>query len=177
MTSRLLMKAADARHSDTLNGLAANPRVAENLAVRPANAPRGGAYAVLERGRDAAIGLAAFGAMMERRDMIEIAVWIGEPYWGRGFATEATQALIDHAFQDGKLNIVWCSSRVRNTRARRVIEKCGFQFRDTGMMRAVGGAIPVERFILERRNWQSLKAWGARNGAMEDGDAPRDNAA
>jgi hypothetical protein len=49
-----------------------------------------------------------------------------------------------------------------NHRARRVIEKCGFQFRETGMVRSpvLRGAVPVERFALERRNWAALRAWG-----------------
>jgi RimJ/RimL family protein N-acetyltransferase len=66
---------------------------------------------------------------------------------------------------------------VSNGRARRVIEKCGFQFRETGMVRSPVsfGAVPVERFVLERRNWASLKSWGA--GAREEADVARDNAA
>jgi hypothetical protein len=60
-----------------------------------------------------------------------------------------------------------------------VVEKCGFQYRGTGMVRAASrsGAVPVERFVLERRNWESLKAWGAVIKPMEAGHAPRDNAA
>ncbi len=56
---------------------------------------------------------------------------------------------------------LWCSNRATNPRARRVIEKCGFQFRGAGMMSLPGrGAVPIERFILDRRTWASLKAWG-----------------
>ena len=72
---------------------------------------------------------------------------------------------------------LWCSNRASNARARRVIEKCGFQFRGTGMVRSptLFGAFPVERFVLERRNWASLKAWGA--PAARHDEAARDNAA
>ena len=65
-----------------------------------------------------------------------------------------------------------------NARARRVIEKCAFQFRGSGMVRLPGrGAFPIERFALDRRTWSSLKSWGApdRNGST--GDAPRETAA
>ena len=44
---------------------------------------------------------------------------------GRGYATEATQAVVDLAFADTGATAVWCSNRVSNSRARRVIEKCG----------------------------------------------------
>ena len=76
------------------------------------------------------------------------------------------------------VDVVWCSNRVTNARARRVIEKCGFQFRGTGMVRLPGrGAFPIERFALDRRNWMSLKAWGAAHREGVAGDAPRETAA
>jgi RimJ/RimL family protein N-acetyltransferase len=109
----------------------------------------------------------------------EIAAWIGEAHWGRGYATEAVQALIDHVFGDGRTEFVWCATRASSARSRRVVEKCGFQYRGTGMVRAASrsGAVPVERFVLERRNWESLKAWGAVIKPMETGHASHDNAA
>jgi hypothetical protein len=81
------------------------------------------------------------------------------------------------ALADTGILAVWCSNRVGNNRARRVIETCGFQFRETGMVRSpvTNCAVPVERFVLERRNRTSLKSWGA--GRQEASDVPRDNAA
>jgi hypothetical protein len=38
-------------------------------------------------------------------------------------------------------------------------------------------ALPVERFLLDRRHWVSLKSWGAPIPRKERRDAPRDNAA
>ena len=107
--------------------------------------------------------------------LIEVATWIGEAFWGRGYATEATQAVVDLAFADTGATAVWCSNRVSNSRARRVIEKCGFQFRETGMVRSPVslGAIPVERYVLERRNWASLKSWAS--GTGEESDVARDS--
>ena len=36
----------------------------------------------------------------------ELGYWIGEPYWGRGFATEATHVVIDAAFGDTGVSAV-----------------------------------------------------------------------
>jgi hypothetical protein len=42
-----------------------------------------------------------------------------------------------------------------------VLEKCGFAFVGSGMMAfpARGGVFPVDRLRLDRRMWESLKAW------------------
>ena len=89
---------------------------------------------------------------------------------------EVTHAIIDRAFGATDTQALWCANRVANSRGRRVIEKCGFQFRETGMVRsAAQGAMPVERYVLERRNWLSLKEWGAAPG--EERHAPHDTAA
>ena len=37
-------------------------------------------------------------------DKAEIGYWIGVPYWGRGYATEAARAMIDYGFRECKLN-------------------------------------------------------------------------
>lgn len=162
VTGRLVLRRCTPADAAAIAGLAANKAVAENLcsAISPA---RGGSFAVTDRADGTVLGCAGFGSSTGLPTAVEVAVWIGFPYWGRGLGTEASQALIDHAFADGRVSVLWCSNRVTNTRARRVIEKCGFQFRGTGMVRSPTffGAFPVERFILDRRNWTSLKAWGA----------------
>ena len=181
MTRRLLLRPPDAGDRVAIAALAANPRVAENLAAAPGDNPGGlgGSFAVVEREGGAVIGGAAFGPVAERPASAEVAAFLGEPYWGRGYATEATQALIDRIFADDRVLVLWCSNRASNTRARRVIEKCGFQFRGAGMVRApaLQGAVPVERFLLDRRNWESLKAWGAAGRQRREPDAPRHTAA
>ena len=35
----------------------------------------------------------------------EMGYWLGKPYWGFGFATEAARALIRHVFQTGRLRL------------------------------------------------------------------------
>jgi RimJ/RimL family protein N-acetyltransferase len=73
---------------------------------------------------------------------------------------------------------LWCANRVANTRGRRVIEKCGFQFRGSGMVRLPGrGASPIERFALDRRTWSSLKTWAMGRDAGGAGDAAHETAA
>jgi RimJ/RimL family protein N-acetyltransferase len=144
--------------------LSASPKIAEGLAALPCPGlgDLGETFAIVERDNNMLIGSAMYGAMADRPAATEAACWIGELHWGRGYATEAMQAVIDRAFTDRRVHTLWCSNRVMNQRGRRVIEKCGFQFREAGMARSpiLRGAVPVERFALERRNWQALRAWG-----------------
>ncbi len=92
----------------------------------------------------------------------EIGYWLGVPYWGQGYATEAVRALIDHAFTDLALERLEAGARVSNPASRRVLEKCGFQW--TGVIltriRAIASSAPIDRFRLDRRLWASLKSWG-----------------
>ncbi len=179
VTGRLMLKQPSDDDRDAVVTLAAHPIVSRNLAAAPGDYWRRGgrSFVVISRSVRTAIGVTGYGPMADRPDAIEVSTWIGEPYWGRGYATEASQAVIDAAFADTGILAVWCSNRVSNNRARRVIEKCGFQFRETGMVRSpvTMGAVPVERFVLERRNWTSLKSWGA--GSTEESDASRESVA
>lgn len=161
LTGRLRLRACLPADLPVMATLSADQAVAANLCNAVSLA--GGAFAVTGRDDGEVIGCAGYGPTQDPPATVEIGLWIGARWWGRGYGTEAAQALIDHAFADGGVKALWCSNRVTNNRARRVIEKCGFQFRGTGMVRSPThfGAFPVERFMLDRRNWESLKAWGA----------------
>jgi RimJ/RimL family protein N-acetyltransferase len=180
-TRRLYLRQPGPHDEAEIATLSAGRAIAENLAALPCpvNGEHGETFVVLERKAKRLIGAAMYGPMAERRRATEIACWIGESHWGFGYATEATQALIDRAFADERIDILWCSNRVMNHRARRVIEKCGFQFRETGMVRSpiLKGAVPVERFVLERRNWAALRAWGLARATRERNGEPHDTAA
>ena len=64
----------------------------------------------------------------------EIGYWIGEPYWGRGIASDAALALSDAAFAEGRLLRIYASVYDGNTNSCRVLEKAGFE--KEGIMRA-----------------------------------------
>jgi RimJ/RimL family protein N-acetyltransferase len=99
----------------------------------------------------------------ERDEGLTIGYWIGEPFWGRGYATEAARAMIDHIFSTtSDLDTIAANCRVTNPASRRVLEKCGFQWTGValGRIRSLGASTPVDQFRLERRTWASLRAWG-----------------
>lgn len=55
----------------------------------------------------------------------ELGYWIGRPYWGRGFATEAVKRMISFGFEDLELNKVWASVLLRNKGSIAVLKKAG----------------------------------------------------
>jgi len=97
-----------------------------------------------------------------RDDAPDLGYWLGARYWGRGFATEAVRAVIDHAFGDLQHETLQAGARVSNPASRRVLEKCAFQWTGVRLtrIRAINSAAPVDRFRLDRGLWLSLKAWG-----------------
>jgi RimJ/RimL family protein N-acetyltransferase len=97
-----------------------------------------------------------------REGLAEIGCWLGVPYWGCSYATEAARAVIDHAFGGLDHDALLAGSRVNNPASRRVLEKCGFQWTGVGLYRvpAINSSAPFDRFRLDRGLWASLKSWG-----------------
>ena len=72
----------------------------------------------------------AIGLRTEKPDTPEVAdlgYWIGSPYWGRGYATEAGKAIIERAKALGKTTLT-LSYFDGNEASRRVAEKLGFSW-------------------------------------------------
>jgi RimJ/RimL family protein N-acetyltransferase len=92
---------------------------------------------------------------------VKLGVLLAPDHWGRGFATEAVQAMVDVAFALTEVDRVEASVRVINPGARRVFERCGFAYEGTllGAAPARGGMLPFDGFRLDRKAWASLKGW------------------
>jgi RimJ/RimL family protein N-acetyltransferase len=118
-------------------------------------------FAIRMRSTGRFIGEIGYGTLDEDGPM-HLGYWIGEPFWGQGYATEAAQAMIDHVFSTTRIDRLTGAARVTNPASRRVLVKCGFQFVDQGMIvsRGAGGPVSVDRFALERSTWCALKRWG-----------------
>ena len=106
--------------------------------------------------------IGACGLMTPADDSTEVGYWLGVKYWGKGYATEAVRAMIDHAFTDLDCEALQAAARVTNPASRRVLEKCGFQWTGAGLLRvrALNSSAPIDRFRLDRGLWASLKSWG-----------------
>jgi ribosomal-protein-serine acetyltransferase len=72
-------------------------------------------------------GAIGYPAMDEEQCSITIGYWVAEASQGRGLATRATQALVDHAFEVMNLERVEIRCAVDNVRSRCVPERLGFK--------------------------------------------------
>ena len=61
-----------------------------------------------------------------------IAFYLARPYWGRGLATEAGQAFIQHGFEELGLRRIEAGINADNKASLRVIEKLGFTWVKSG---------------------------------------------
>ncbi|GAK40585.1 hypothetical protein TCA2_3075 [Paenibacillus sp. TCA20] len=61
----------------------------------------------------------------------ELAYWIGKPFWGQGYGTEAAQCVLQFAFYDLQLNRVWAAALVRNPASSTVMRKIGMKLEGT----------------------------------------------
>jgi RimJ/RimL family protein N-acetyltransferase len=55
-----------------------------------------------------------------------IGYWIGEPFWGQGFMTEAVQAVVGHLFKATDADAIYSGAFTENAASLRVQEKVGF---------------------------------------------------
>lgn len=58
----------------------------------------------------------------------ELGYWVGEEYWGNGYATEASEELIRRAFNDLGVERIYASYKLGNISSKRVLEKLGFRY-------------------------------------------------
>jgi RimJ/RimL family protein N-acetyltransferase len=176
-TKRLAMRAPRLEDAKTVAALANDRRIAENVARIPhpykeadatnfisgANKTGGEAVFLITLRDETIIGACSImnqpGA---QKTAPELGYWLGLPYWGKGYATEAMHAVIDYAFTDLAHEALQAGSRVTNPASRRVLEKCGFQWTGVGLYRisSIKSSAPIDRFRLERGIWSAIKGWG-----------------
>lgn len=88
-------------------------------------------WAVIEKTSGECIGQIAYFLVDKNNSWGEIEYAIGAAYQGKGYATEAAKAVIDYGFKKIGFNKVQICVRPANTKSKRVIEKCGFEYEGT----------------------------------------------
>ena len=63
-----------------------------------------------------------------RHQHAELGYWLGVPYWGKGYATEAARAVVDYGFNELKLHRIFASHFPNNPASGRILRKIGMTY-------------------------------------------------
>ena len=138
-TDRLLLRPGWAEDAPALARAIADEQIVRNLATAPWPYALKDAEAFLASPRDPVMPtflitertdgapriVGACGLGRRPSGAVELGYWIARPHWGRGFATEASRALIDIA-RTLRLPRLEGSHFIDNPASGRVLEKLGF---------------------------------------------------
>ena len=90
-------------------------------------------FAVVLKESGELVGCAGFNAgdtasMPLSDGELELGYWIGKPFWGHGYAVEASRALVERGFSELGLCGIHAAYFDGNERSRRVLDKLGFSY-------------------------------------------------
>lgn len=109
----------------------------------------------LKGGEGEAIGLIDFA--MTRADHGDRGFWLARPFQGRGYMTEAINAMQDYLFFDLKIDrIVVCNS-LANPGSRRVKEKTGAVYLGLCEIEHHSGGNVSQKWEVTRENWAKVR--------------------
>lgn len=123
-------------------------------------------YAVLRR--DDALLVGAVGLRSDPGAADTIGYWIGQPFWGRGYATAAASAAIALGFTALELSEVEATHLARNPASGRVMAKCGMREVRREQKSHRGGA--PERFLVWSIDSDAWRSWIDRPPASGSGE-------
>lgn len=133
---------------------------AEWIATHEARWREGSALilAIIERSSGLLVGSIALEVNREQRRG-ELGYWIGKPYWGRGYATEAGAGMLDAAFASLGLTRVYAAYFPRNGASGAVMRKLGMLregcLRQHVVVRDVSE--DVELYSILRHEWETAR--------------------
>ena len=141
-TQRLVLRAFQLDDAEAVQRLAGDRAIASTTCSIPHPYPDGAAeqwirgqpeayaegisvtFAITLRKTDELVGAIGFN-VNQKNDWAELGYWIGQPHWGRGYATEALRALIPWTFDTFPLNRLQACHFTRNPASGRVMIKAG----------------------------------------------------
>ncbi len=87
----------------------------------------------------------------------ELGYWIGVPYWGNGYATEAARAMVRHGLEALELNRIFASHLKRNPASGRVLVKLGMRYEGCQREHICKWEqfVDLELYGMTRQDWQT----------------------
>jgi [ribosomal protein S5]-alanine N-acetyltransferase len=92
--------------------------------------------------------------------------WLGKPFWGRGYMTEAVEPVNDFAFGTLGFEKLYFTNATSNNRSSRIKEKTGARLVERGPGNYVDPTFTLQdRYELTRERWEEYKAERASGGS------------
>ncbi len=165
-TVRLGLRRFTADDADRLVDLDSDPEVMRFLGPPPPRSfyldnPLPGRFVAFESATRAFVG---WFALKPTGTGLELGYRLKREHWGRGYATEGSCALIDHAFTDLGAERIYAETMAVNVRSRRVMEKAGLRFvrvfHLTWDEPIVGDELGEVEYELLRKEWSHRRSNG-----------------
>jgi ribosomal-protein-alanine N-acetyltransferase len=89
----------------------------------------------------------------------EIGYWLGVPYWGKGYATEAAKEVVRYGFEELDLHRIHSGHFARNLASGRVLRKLGMSYEGTRRehLRKLGRFEDYVQYGLLARDWRNFE--------------------
>lgn len=147
-TERLILRKLETTDAKRIEELAGDYDVAKTTLNIPHPYPKGSAlvfihsvieseskgklvtFALTKKETNELIGLMAI-SINSTFNRGELAYWVGKPYWGQGYGTEAARALLQYGFEVLQLNRIYAQSFTTNPGSWRIMEKIGLIYEGT----------------------------------------------
>lgn len=93
----------------------------------------------------------------EQHQHAELGYWLGVPYWGQGYATEAGREMLRYGFEDLHMHRIFASHFKHNPASGGVLKKLGMRYEGCQRehFRKWDQFIDSELYGLLRREWKS----------------------
>lgn len=144
-TKRLILREWKAKDASQLFKLASSPNISrpcgflphkneedskgviKNILKKPEH------YAIILKARNCIVGsinlkLKNISALARRNNEVELGYFIGESFWGKGYAKEACRKLIEHAFLDLNIKTIWASHKYDNVKSLNLLKSLNFKY-------------------------------------------------
>jgi [ribosomal protein S5]-alanine N-acetyltransferase len=113
-----------------------------------------GRLAMIEKSSGAFMGWCGLKLRPERKDEIDLGYRLSQPFWSKGYATEAAKACLQWGFEEKNLTEIVGRAHVDNLASLKVLQHSGMRY----VQNEVVDDCPVELWSISAKEWkESIK--------------------